>query len=158
MKTRALSLPIRRSSAGFTMVELLISLAVMSTTLLAVALAFERASDSYEDGTVDRALEAQSHRALDAMARQFLDAGTGQIAAPPAAPLGASTLTFRRATGFDGTNVVWGDFLTFALELEEGEINDALDNNSNGLVDERVVWQIRNQGLPDEERQVVTRW
>ena len=140
------------------MLELLIALAVMSTTLLAVAFAFERASESYEEGQVDRAIEAQSHRALDFIARQFIDSGTGSFTVPPPPGLGASTLTFRRATGYDGANVQWGDFLTLMLDLEEGEFDDGLDNNNNGLVDERVLQQVRNLGQPDEERQVVTHW
>lgn len=140
------------------MVELLIATAVMGTTLLAVALAFSRASASYEDGQVDRALETQSHRALDFIVGQFLDAGVGQIAPAPVSPAWASTVTFRRAQGFDGVAVQWGDFLTIALELEDGELDDGLDNNANGVVDERVASWIQNQGQPDEERRVITRW
>lgn len=143
--------------AGFTLLELVIGLAVMGSTLLAVGLAFQRASSSYEDGQVDRALQSQAHRVLDRVAAQFLDAGAGQFA-PPLGPLGASDVTFRRAAGFDGVNVLWGDFQTIRLELEEGELDDAADNNGNGLVDERVAWAITNEGLPNEERRVITRW
>lgn len=148
----------RRRGAGFTLLELVIGVAVMGSTLLAVGLAFQRASGSYEDGQVDRALQSQAHRVLDRIASQFLDAGVGQFAAPPLAPLGASDVTFRRASGFDGVNVQWGDFQTIRLELEDGELDDGADNNGNGLVDERVAWEITNEGLPNEERRVLTRW
>lgn len=147
-----------RARRGFTLVEMMISLAVITTTFLALGLAFERASDTYEDGQVDRALQAQAHRALDRIARPFLDAGVGQIPVQPLAPLGSSDVTFKRATGWAGGAVQWGEFQSFRLELEEGEIDDNADNNGNGLVDERVVWWITNEGLPDEERRPITHW
>ena len=146
------------SRAGFTLLELLITVAILGTTLMSIAISFKRASASYEEGRVDRELETQAYRALDFMAREFIDAGVGQIPAPPTAPLGADSITYRRATGFDGVNVLWGDFTTIELELEEGELDDAVDNNGNGLVDERIAVWIVNEGQPDERRRVITRW
>lgn len=147
-----------RARGGFTIVELVIAMAVMTTTLLAIGLVFERASRSYEEGQIDRTLEAQAHRATDFVVRQFLDAGVGQIVAPPLAPLGASNITYQRAQGWNGAGVDWGGLLTLRLELEEGELDDGADNNGNGLADERCLWWIANEGQPDEERRLVTRW
>ena len=148
----------RRRRAGFTLLEMLITVALLGTTLLSIGVSFERATAAFEESRTDRDLETQAFRALDQIAGEFLDAGVGQIPLPPSAPLGSDSITYRRAAGFDGVNVLWGDFVTVELELEEGELDDGADNNGNGLVDERVAVWIENKGQPNERRRVITRW
>ena len=144
--------------AGFTLLEMLIAVIVLGTTLVSITMTLNSASGAYEEGQVERELDEQDYRALDAIARELLDAGISQIPVPPTAPLGSESVTYRRATGFDGVNVLWGSFITVRLELDHGELDDGADNNGNGLVDERMVVWIENEGQPDERRRVLTRW
>jgi hypothetical protein len=50
--------------------------------------------------------------------------------------------------------VTWGDPRTVRFEYENGELDDGVDNNNNGLADEGVVVWIENAGQPDERRSV----
>ena len=45
--------------------------------------------------------------------------------------------------------------MRIALELERVELDNGLDDNGNGLVDERMVVRIEDPGGPDERRKVI---
>lgn len=80
---------------------------------------------------------------------------SGAPGAPlPVAPLSAEGIEYRKSTGVVNGTVVWTAPHRIELQLEQGELDDGLDNNGNGLVDERVVvWTRELDGV--EQRTVL---
>jgi hypothetical protein len=61
-------------------------------------------------------------------------------------------------TGFLNDAPVWGPPERLLLEYSPGEVDDGIDNNQNGLVDEcRVVW-LENPDTVNERRTVLCNW
>jgi len=72
----------------------------------------------------------------------------------PEPAFGSETLSFPSCQGVEDGGVAWSASRTIRWEYEPGEVDDGVDNDGNGLVDEgRVLW-IENPGQP-EERSVV---
>lgn len=144
----------RRISAGFTLVESLIAVTLLAVLFLAVAQTSSRASDAFEEGSTENTLSRTLHRSLDriASAIEFSDATI--LDAPLASPQGSDQVAFRTPRDFVGTEVDWED-IRILLELEPGELDDGVDNDGDGLIDEQRIVRVDFPGTPDERRVVL---
>lgn len=138
----------RHDGAGFTLVEMLVSMTVLAVVVGSVLFSLSRASGVYGETQTRDILNANAHRALEFVARQFMDAGRGEFV--PLDPDCASDITYRRADGYDGAATTFGPVMRFAFQLDEEELDDGLDNNQNGLVDEGVILWVEDVGGPNE--------
>jgi hypothetical protein len=151
MRTR--NLPILAGRAGFTLVEAAIAAAlsvlVMSSAILAArgGMGAFRATQDASDA------EARVRRALDRVVFELLSVGEEELLPDPTTDFGASDMLFRKAVGLAGTDVVWGVQHRLALEYEASEVDDGVDNDENGLVDDGVLVLTRDVG--GDERRVV---
>lgn len=144
----------RRTSAGFTLVESLIAVTLLAVLFLAVAQTSSRASDAFEEGSTENTLSRTLHRSLDriASAIEFSDATI--LDAALASPQGSDQVAFRTPRDFVGTEVDWED-IRILLELEPGELDDGVDNDGDGLIDEQRIVRVDFPGTPDERRVVL---
>ena len=66
-------------------------------------------------------------------------------------------MTYHVPVGFAGGIILWGPDTQIVLEYDPNELDDGIDNDGDGLVDEgQVVW-IENPGVPGERRVVLCR-
>jgi hypothetical protein len=134
----------------------LIAATFLAVLFLAVAQTSSRASDAFDEGSAEHSLSVTAHRGLERMA-QAMEFADGSILVPALLPpLGDTTVTFRTPINFAGGVVEWQN-VQIALELEPGELDDGVDNDRDGLVDERLVVQTLDVGLPGERRIVLAR-
>lgn len=140
---------------GFTLVEFSVSLLVLSSFLGAAILVTRSGSKAVDQTRVSTELEMRIRRALERSADELMSTGRSVLFPDPTGDEGSETLDFRRATGLAGSNVTWGELCALAFEYEEGELDDGVDNNGNGLVDEGVLVLTRNKGAADARRVVL---
>ena len=106
-------------------------------------------------GVANSNVDTQVSRSVARIAWALTGSGLGTLDPRPTSPASSSTLTYQRATSFVGGNIVWGTPSRIEFRLEAGELDDGLDNDNDGLVDEgQVVW-IENADLPDEQEVVI---
>ena len=150
---------VRTKRSGFTIVEALLA-AVLGTILFgSIVMAVNRGAGLFEQSVANNDVDARGARALDRIVRQFMAASANSLNpsldTPPGVPtVWTSTLDYREATGWTGSALILGQTVRVALELEEGEVDNGLDDNQNGLIDERQVVRILNPG-PNEQRTVL---
>lgn len=144
-----------RRAAGLTLIEVTIAISLLATIVMAVALSTQSASDTYQTEGLRATVDTRAHHVLDLVARELAEAERGTLTPDPLPALAGSTLTYRKSTGFAAGGATFGPWMRFALELEPGEVVDGLDNNGNGLADERMVAWTRNVGAFDEQRVVI---
>lgn len=144
----------RTRRAGYTMLELMVGLVLGVSMLASLGLTTSMAMGTYKESQANEEIDALIHRTLDVLARDFEEAGRGGLTPDPSGPLGADGLTYRKSLGYAGGTVVWSNLMRVDLELEPGEIDDGIDNNGNGLADERMVVWRENPGQPNERRVV----
>lgn len=116
------------SRAGLTMIEVLISTAVLSLVLLSIAMVTKTGSGVYRATMARDALRQRGEQTLDRIADALSTASKATFDAAPVAPFGASTLDYRTPTGLTGGVVSWSVKNRIAYRVDpkaepnEGEI------------------------------------
>jgi prepilin-type N-terminal cleavage/methylation domain-containing protein len=141
---------IGRARRGFTLLELVIATALLSLVLGAVGLVQMRAADASRAGMAREQIETQCRRALNRVADELQGVGHNMLFPDPSSNLGATSLTYQHPIAVSNTGIVtWDSPSTIALQLEPGETDNGLDDNGDGLVDERRLVLTRNAGSPN---------
>jgi len=138
--------PRRPRAAGFTLIELVLSVATMAIVFGAVGLFQSRSQDQTRVGLARERAEAHARRTLDRVADQLRGVGLTLLTPDPTSALGTSTLTYQSPSGVTGGVVTWSTPSRLQLELEPGESNDGADEDGDGLVDERRLVLVRDVG------------
>jgi len=148
-----------RRTSGFTLIEALIA-SVLGTILFgSIVMAVNRGAGVFEQSVANNDVDSRAARALDRITREFLAASINSLNpsldTPAAAPtVWSSTLDFQESTGWNGSALILGQTTRIVLELEEGEVDNGVDDNNNGLIDERQIVRIVDPGA-NEQRTVL---
>ncbi len=140
-----------RLRAGFSLLEVTLACTLLGAfvgSTVVVLLAGTRGAATVMAG-ID--LEGTARRTLDRIASELAGAGPNVLVPDPTAPFGSASLTFQRVDGIDENHaVIWGAPVQLALRRENGERDDDIDNDGDGLVDEHeLVWTL-DPGGPEE--------
>ena len=146
-----------RRSAGFTLIEAMITVAILGMVGAMAILTITDGSGSFGTTNASADLEARVRRGIDRSAAELLTAGDGQLAPNPTGNFGTSDLLFRQAVGLAGTAIVWSNLNRLAFEYDAGELDDGIDNDGDGLTDEGNLVLRRNDGMVNELRTVLCR-
>lgn len=147
----------RTRRGGYSLIETAITLAIVGVVASYGMMAARGGRRSFESTSRNTVLESQVRRALDRAAAELLTVGDGELLPDPTGSYGASDVAFRKAVGLTGTSIDWSNPMRLVREYEEGELDDDLDNDGDGLVDEGLLVLVRNEGLSNELRVVVGR-
>jgi prepilin-type N-terminal cleavage/methylation domain-containing protein len=145
---------LRCGRAGFTLVESMIAVALLGILFLAVAQTSSRASDAFDEGSAEHALSTATHRCAERIARAIEFSNASIFAGLPAGTLAFDSVEFMTPASFEGGAVLW-EPREITTELEGEELDDGLDNDGDGLVDERRVVLLEAAGTPEERRVVL---
>lgn len=147
----------RRAGArgGYTLIEVMISLVLLTAVLGVTTLTTSQSYDAFRAARTNATVEAKLRRGVARVATELVSTGIDVLEPDPADEYGTSELLFREVVGIVGGAPVWGPQARIAFEYESGELDDGLDNNGNGLVDEGVIVLTRNVGEANETRSIV---
>ncbi|MCA9320150.1 MAG: hypothetical protein KDB53_05420 [Planctomycetes bacterium] len=130
------------------MVVALMILAIVLSGLYAWLYSTTRAAGTV---TVRTNLNLEATRAVEKVSREILSAGVSTLfPSNPSAPLGTSQLTYQKGQGWGASGKVWSAPMRIELRFANGEIDDGIDNNGDGLVDEGTVYLILDANLATE--------
>ncbi len=143
-----------RGKQGITLVEVAISLTLMSVIGGALFLATDSASSAFRTGITVAEVNARALRALERVCEDLKSSSSDLTTPQPVAPFFGTSVDYQRGTEIDANgDLVFGPPERFELEYEETD--DGIDNDGDGLVDEcRLVWS-ENPGVAGERRVVV---
>jgi len=143
--------------AGFSLVEMLIVAVILSLALGMLSMIGQSSERAYQTGTTAAQLEQQTSQAVDRIVVELRPIRMESIA-PPLGGGAVDEIEYTQALGFEAGQVLESPLRRLALEYVEGELDDGQDNNSNGLVDERMLVLTEDADGPAERRLVLTRW
>jgi prepilin-type N-terminal cleavage/methylation domain-containing protein len=149
------STPGRRRGA-FTLIEIMISVTLLGLVLGSLALMSSAGDRAFQTTSVRAGLEAQSVATLDRVLHDLRIAADASLAPALGDGAFADSLEYAQVVDIDGAKVVLGAKRRIGFEYEAGEIDDGIDNNGNGLVDEGRVVLTDDVGGPGERRLVLT--
>lgn len=145
------------SRAGFSLVELLLAVALLSIVLASTAIVSSTGYRTYRASSAQSSAESRARRGLDRAATELRRAVADTVP-NPGGNLGMDLVEFRQAVGIDGTgNLQLGPLMRLALELDAGEPANGLDDDGDGLVDEGELVLTRDVGGPAQTRVVLVR-
>jgi prepilin-type N-terminal cleavage/methylation domain-containing protein len=144
----------RGTRAGFTLIEMALSLVLLSVIGGVLFLTTDSTSSAFRTGIAVAELDARALRALERICEDLKTSSSALTTPQSETPFSGHQLDYQRGLGTDAAgSALWGP--VEHLELEYEEADDGVDNDSDGLVDEcRLVWT-ENPGLPGERRVVV---
>jgi hypothetical protein len=141
--------------SGNSIIEVAISTLLISVLAGAIVLASMRAAGAFAQSSATGDLEARAARAMRRVVAELIGARWSTITPVPAVPFGSDDLEFERPADTAGGAVTWGTRSQILLELASGEADNGLDDNQNGLIDERSIVLVRDVGLASQNRVTV---
>jgi hypothetical protein len=147
----------QRKQGGLTLVEIAMAVALLLVLLLSVQHAVLRGVEEYRGVRLTAQVEDELRRAIHRIATEMLGLERDLLDPNPDGDFGTDTLVFQTIIGVGGGVPIPGPRTRLAFEYAEGELDDGLDNNDDGSVDEGLVTLTRSVGLPDEKRTVLVR-
>ena len=144
------------SRRGATLIETAFAVSLLVVVAGAMASISSTGSSLFRSNVVNAEVDAAARRTLQIISEELLRTGT-TVVTPLAVTTntGSDDVDYQHAVGVVGTTVQWGNPSSIELEMERGEVDDGLDNDGDGLVDERQVVLIRNPGAVDQQRRVL---
>lgn len=131
----------RRSRAGFTLLEMVISLGLVALVVTNIVLAMDTSTKAYEVGSSRIEVEDQARRTLDRIALAVMGSSREGLAPGQEFPLDTSSLTYQLNLGYQDGEAVWSD--PERIQREEGAA--------------QITWS-KNPGAPEEQHVVWTKW
>jgi len=139
-----------RRSAGFTLIEVALVVALFGTILGRVVLVFRSSTRACQVGSTEGHLEAVVNRVLDRIAERLQASSHTTVTPSLVAPFSSPTIDFQRTVGFAGGVVTWSPTERIGFQYRPGEIDNGIDDDGDGIADDgRVVWT-QNVGLANE--------
>jgi prepilin-type N-terminal cleavage/methylation domain-containing protein len=127
-------------SSGFTLIEVAIVAVILSVCLAALGLFESSTRQTLQQSAAVGSAQERAHQAIERVLHELDGASISTLVPDPTGPLGTDEIVFQKSTGVtSGGSVIWSTRTRLALAPEEGELLDGVDNNHNGLVDERCL-------------------
>jgi len=139
-----------RSRRGFTLIEVAISVTILATVVGAVALVQRQGQDLADSTSAHNAANLRAARLADRVVREMLTMGAEGANPNPTSSLGTDSIVWQGATGVTAGSITWGASSRFVLQLAAGETDNGVDDDDDGLIDERALVLTTAIGTADE--------
>ena len=141
--------------SGLSIVEVAISTVLLASLTGAIIMATLRASATYGQSAATGDLNARSSRAIHRVSKELVGARWSSVTPRPLLPFDTDNLEFECPLDTAAGAVTWAPRRQIALQLQTGELDNGLDDNGNGLIDELSIVLVESPGLPGERRTVI---
>ncbi len=147
----------RSARSGFSLIELLIVMVMLAIMLGTLGVVSITGQSAYEQTTMLNDMDSRGARALARITEELTTISGTQMNPSPATNSGSSTINYVQAIGVVGGVPAWGPNNRIGAEYETGEVDDGVDNDGDGLVDELMIVLTRDVGSASEKRVVLAR-
>jgi len=119
--------------SGFTLIELMIALVLMTVLFVKLTMVVDQASKAHQRETLAMALEDQAILVLDRVSFAIIGSDADTLIPGPEAPFFTPEIEYQISLGVEDGEVVWSDPETIGLDADDpallywGKNKDALD-------------------------------
>lgn len=145
------------NKAGYTFVEILMALSVLGIILMSTGALSAAGYDAQKVTRENTELESKASRCANRVAAELMASSNTVMFPDSADEFGTEVVNFRQPVGLNGAGILWGPLNRLTWEYDPNEVDDGLDNDGDGLVDEGQLVLVRNVGDANERRTVLTR-
>lgn len=140
---------------GMTLLEVMISLTIFATAMAGVVMSLGMGGKAYSQSAIHNRLYGKAGRTMQRLVRELGPAVSASI--QPADPEGGDRIQFQSVVDSVGGAPVLGEATRYVLELDPLEVNNGLDDDGDGLVDERVLVRLTDPSGANEKRIILLR-
>lgn len=153
-----------RGAAGFTLLEVTVAITLLALVLVNLYTLLGDSSDALERKNARFGTDVEARRVLDRIAMAVIGAELASLQVPNAAPNSSSAIDYSVNMGMEAGEIVWSPgrriahqsgnevqwrenpgeederratWTRAAAQFLEGETQNGMDDNGNGLIDER---------------------
>lgn len=146
----------KSTRSGFTLIELSISISVLVMILGVVGLFATRGNAAARSIQTLSNVERRAERAMKKVTQELAMVGVHTLAPDPVTNLGSDSITFQTPSSVTaGGAVTWNPPTRIELTMDQQELDNGLDDDGDGLVDERQLVITRDIGTGAERSTVV---
>ncbi len=146
----------RRGSSGFTLIEMLFSLSLFVVLMFSVHQVVTQSSGAYRATRASARLEDKVRQGLSRAVAEVYRSGRGVLNPDPTGNFGTESLGFQQLVGVvDGVPDFGVEQHRLVLEYDPRELDDGVDNDGDGLIDEGQLVFVRYEGEGRENRVVL---
>lgn len=133
--------------AGFTLVEVAIAATILGLMLTAIGM-FQATSQSSSKAMIAHSnVERRADRAMNDVLDALRGAGVHTLAPDPTTAFGSNTIVFQVPASVSAAGVVtFSSPLRIDLRLDDGELDNGVDDDGDGTIDERALVITRGLG------------
>lgn len=129
---------------GFTLVEMTIAMTVLSILFYALFESMKISDSEYRDQTTQLEVSNGAKKIVQMIADELQNSSLTQITSPlPLFPAFANSITFSVNAGYAGA-IIWSAPITYQLTMDEGELQNGIDDNGDGRIDEQLMTRTQN--------------
>ena len=128
--------------SGFTLIEIMISIIVLSILVIGIYSALASSQNLYVTGVTRQTIQDRVRTALEAIAAELRQGSSGSgapVTFASSSAAGDESVTFCMCTGFAAGAATYGVPITITTIDGDGETDNGLDDNRNRMVDERKI-------------------
>lgn len=137
---------------GHSLLELAAAVTVLAMVLGGLYSILGAGRGAVESGMRVGQVEQEVSRSVERVVRELTFAGAASLFPNPAAPFGSASLDYQVNRGYAQGTVEWGTTTRIAFEYDDGELDNGLDDDGDGLVDEGVIVRVTALGTEEELR------
>ncbi|MBI5363413.1 MAG: prepilin-type N-terminal cleavage/methylation domain-containing protein [Planctomycetes bacterium] len=130
---------LHRGRGGFTLVEVLLSVVILGSLLGTVFVVQKQGQSAAVASQAQLQASLKASRLLDRVVRELQSMGSDAATPVQSTSLGTDTLDWQVSLGVTGGAVQWSNTNRFALAMAPGEADNGVDDDGDGLVDERAL-------------------
>ena len=142
--------------SGFTMIEMVIVAAIFAIVMNSAVTTMRSGQKSFEQSVSSTVLSSRANRVLNRIARRMTSGGSSVLDQLDSAPLSEDSVTFQDIQGFSNGAPIWSDDVQILLEYDEGETDNDIDDDGDGLIDECRIVQVES-GTGGDQRVVIAK-
>jgi type II secretory pathway pseudopilin PulG len=130
-----------KRTAGFTLVEVVLVAALFGSIFGSVVFVFRSSTRACQVGSTSGHLEAVVNRTLDKIADRLQASSHTTVVPSLASPFSSPQIDFQRTASYAAGVVVWSPTERIGFQLRPNEVDNSVDDDGDGIVDDgRVVW------------------
>ncbi|MFT7678177.1 MAG: prepilin-type N-terminal cleavage/methylation domain-containing protein [Planctomycetota bacterium] len=141
--------------AGFTLVEMTIAVSILGVALTSAAMVSKTGGDAHQTNAAVQSLENSLSQSISRIAGELALSGMDHLDPDPIEGLPYQDLDYQVVVGYTDTAPDLSVTRQIVAEAEAGDANDGIDNDGDGLIDERTLLMVRDVGLATERRVVL---
>ena len=140
--------------AGLSLIEVVIGSGLLGGVFALGGMVLSQGQGAYQAVVSESELEGRAELLGERLVGELRGVSAAVLLPDPGA-LGADTVSYQVPVGVVGGAVQWGPLCRLELEYDVGELDDGVDNDGDGLVDECALVLTRNPGEANEIRTVL---